>query len=376
MEFAQVRHDRKRSTQLLLAALLVTASAVTPASADEGLRHLTNPGQARALAAALGDDRTGGIYYHDGHPVIAVTDTAAAQSVRDAGGVPKLVTRSTAELASIQSEFDELAGIPNTAWGVEADSNQVSVELFDGVSDADRTRIEEVAAAHPGAVRIGTVGGKLEPATTLRGGNGITSSGWLCSAAFNTHNSAGAVYTVTAGHCVPGTGNVWYVNSDGTRIGTQTAYRFGNSPQSCDAATRACDWTTIKVDNANLTTPGTIHYGGGTNAQIDNSRYAAEDEAVRRVGDTSQDLVGNVQKTSTTVTYADGTTLYGMVQTSLCAKHGDSGGAMFTGATALGITSGGNYLDEPCGDSDAQNDRLTFYTPLQMVLNERGLHVY
>ncbi|MFF4260395.1 S1 family peptidase [Streptomyces sp. NPDC001663] len=376
MEFTQVRHDRKRPTQLLLAALLVAAAAVSPASADDGPRQLVDPGQAAALAARLGDDRTGGVYYRDGRAVVAVTDAAAAQSVRDAGGVPKLVTRSTAELASIQGEFDELAGIPNTAWGVEADSNQVSVEIFDGVSDADRARIEEVAAAHPGAVRIDRVGGKLETATTLRGGNGITSSGWLCSAAFNTHNSSGAVYTLTAGHCVPGTGNVWYVDADGTRIGTQTAYRFGASPQHCDSASRACDWATIKVDNPNLTTPGTIHYGGGTNAQIDNSRYPAEDEAVRRIGVTSQDLVGNVTKSSTTVTYADGTTLYGMIETSLCAKGGDSGGALFTGKTALGITSGGNYLDKPCGDSDGQSDRESFYTPVQTVLNERGLHVY
>ncbi|MFE2424929.1 S1 family peptidase [Streptomyces hokutonensis] len=337
---------------------------------------LTDPSQAAALAAQLGDGRTGGVYYRDGRLVVAVTDAGAAQSVQDAGGVPKLVTRSTAELASIQGEFDELAGIPNTAWGVEASSNQVSVEIFDGVSATDRARIEEVASAHPGAVRIDRIGGKLEAATTLRGGNGIWSSGWRCSAAFNTHNSAGAVYTLTAGHCVPGTGNVWLVNADATRIGIQTAYRYGADPQYCDAETRGCDWATIKVDNANLETPGTIHYGGGTNAQITSSRYPAENEAVRRLGDTSQDLVGSVTDTSTTVTFTDGTTLYGMIQTSLCSKHGDSGGPLFTGTTALGSTSGGNYLDEPCGDSDAQSDRQSFYTPVQTVLNERGLHVY
>ncbi|MFI9441774.1 MULTISPECIES: chymotrypsin family serine protease [Streptomyces] len=65
-----------------------------------------------------------------------------------------------------------------------------------------------------------------------------------------------------------------------------------------------------------------------------------------------------------------------MIETSLCDMYGDSGGAMFTGAIALGITSGGNYVDEPCGDTDAQPDRVTDYQPVQGVLNTHNLAVY
>ncbi|MFE4960312.1 alpha-lytic protease prodomain-containing protein [Streptomyces sp. NPDC058232] len=52
---------------------------------------------------------------------------------RDAGGTPELVTRSAAELASVHHKLHQLGNIPNTAWGVEAKTNQVSVEIFDGV---------------------------------------------------------------------------------------------------------------------------------------------------------------------------------------------------------------------------------------------------
>ncbi|MGW1024985.1 S1 family peptidase [Streptomyces sp. NPDC002577] len=371
-------HAPRRLAQILSAALLVTIAAAVPASAGEPPKPLTDPTRAAALAHKLGADRTGGVYYKDGHLVVTVTDQAAAQTVRDAGGTPKLVTRSAAELASIHHELDQLGGIPNTAWGVEASTNQVSVEIFDGVPTTSRARIEKVATAHPGAIRIKRLGGKLEAAATdLRGANGIWSEGWLCSAAFNTKNSSGTIYTLTAGHCVPGTGNTWYMDWNGARIGTQTAYNFETGTDGyCDGSTRACDWATIKADDPDINPLGTVRYWGGDYHQIDNSRFAAEGESADRIGVASQDTVGYISKSSTTVTYTDGTTLYGMYEATLCTMHGDSGGPLVQGTTALGITSGGNYLDEPCGDSDAQTGRHSFYTRVQTVLDQRGLHVY
>jgi len=370
-----VRHARKRLVQSLLAASLVTVAATPPGSANDSPKLLADLNQAAALATQLGADRTGGTYYKDGRLVITVTDEAAARTVREAGGVPELVTRSAAELAAVHTELDELAGIPNTAWGEDVESNQVSVEVYGGVSAADQARIAEVAEAHPGAVSINRHGGKLEPAV-LRGGYGITSEGWNCSAAFNAANSSNTVYTITAGHCAPGTGNVWYVN-DSTqsyqRIGIQTAYRWGGN---CDSAGRACDWATIKKDNAALDTYGTVGYWHNVNVQITNSRYAAQNEDADRVGRTSQDKVGHITKPNVTVTYDDGTTLYGMYESTHCSRQGDSGGPLLHGSTALGIVSGGNYVDKPCGDSDAQSDRYTYSTRIQDVLNERGLHVY
>ncbi|MFD8119793.1 hypothetical protein ACFV3T_01460 [Streptomyces albidoflavus] len=112
-----MRRTRKRLAQISPVALLATIALTPPASAAEAPTPLTSPVRTTALAEEIGEERTGGVYYEGDKLIVAVTDQAAAQSVRDAGGTPKLVTRSTAELASIHSELDELGDISNTAWG-------------------------------------------------------------------------------------------------------------------------------------------------------------------------------------------------------------------------------------------------------------------
>ncbi|MGW6056130.1 S1 family peptidase [Streptomyces sp. NPDC055189] len=373
-----MRHVRKRLAQIASAALLGTAATTLPASADESPtppKPLTSPVRAEAFADKLGDDRTGGVYYKDGDLVVAVTDQAAAQSVRDAGGTPKLVSRSTSELASIHHSFDQLGNIPNTTWGVETDTNQLSVEIFDGVPAADRTRIEKAAAAHPGAVRVKRIDSKLKfKATDLRGANGIYSNNYLCSAGFNTKNSSGAIYTLTAGHCVAGTGNTWYMDHNSAKIGTQTASNFGTGTGGqCDGATRACDWATIRANASGINPLGTVRYWGGDYHQIENSRYPAEGESIDRIGVKSQDTTGNVTKTSVTVNI-EGVTLYSMFETNNCALGGDSGGPALHGKTALGLLSGGS--DEQVCTSSSSGTYRNYFTKVQTVLNERGLHVY
>lgn len=369
-----MRRARKRLAQTASAALLISVASTLPASADTSPKPLTSATIAAALAHKLGDDRTGGVYVKDGYFVVAVTDQGAAQSVRDAGGTPKLVTRSAAELKSIHHKLDQLGNIPATAWGVEAKTNQVSVEVFDGAPAAGRARIEKVAAAHPGAVRIERVDSKLRfKATDLRGANGITSSGWLCSAGFNTKNSSGTIYTLTAGHCVPGTGNTWYMDYNGTEIGTQTAYNFGTGTSGYCDSTRGCDWASIRADGSDINPLGTVRYWGGVYHQIDNSRYPAEGESIDRIGVSSQDLTGNITKSSVTVS-VEGKTLYAMFETNNCALGGDSGGPALNGSTALGLLSGGT--DETVCNSDSSGTYRNYFTKVQTVLNERGLHVY
>ncbi|MFK4066766.1 hypothetical protein [Streptomyces sp. NPDC029674] len=90
---------------------------------------LTDPAEAAVLVDRLGDDRTGGVYAKDGCLVLTVTDQAAAETVRAAGGQPELVERSTAELAAIHDELDKLGAINSTAWGAKADTNQVEVKV-------------------------------------------------------------------------------------------------------------------------------------------------------------------------------------------------------------------------------------------------------
>ncbi|MFI8851215.1 S1 family peptidase [Streptomyces sp. NPDC053499] len=354
------------------AALLVTVAAAVPASAEESSKPLTGPARAEALAKKLGEDRTGGVYYQDGRLVVTVTDQAAERTVRNAGGTAKRVKRSAAELTALRNELDSLGTIDNTAWAAEAKTNRVHVKIFDGAPAAGRARIEKVAAAHSDAIRVDRVRSKLSfKATDIRGGNGIYSSGMLCSAGFNAKNSSGAIYTLTAGHCVPGTGNTWYMNWNDQRIGNQNFYRNGGGT---DASPWRCgDCATVRASDSGIHPVGSVRYWGGTYKDITKSRFGVGGESVDRIGVTSQDKTGIITNVKVTVTI-DGKKMYGMHESNVCALHGDSGGPLLTGSTALGLLSGGT--DETKCSSSSSGTYWNYFEPVQRVLNERGLHVY
>ncbi|MFI9255442.1 trypsin-like serine protease [Streptomyces sp. NPDC053069] len=53
-----------------------------------------------------------------------------------------------------------------------------------------------------------------------------------------------------------------------------------------------------------------------------------------------------------------------MIQTTVCAEPGDSGGPLYDGTKALGITSGGS--------SDCTTGGTTFYQPVPEALSAYG----
>ncbi|MEV0254647.1 S1 family peptidase [Streptomyces sp. NPDC050732] len=343
----------------LLALLVSPIARAAPAS-------LTDPRSAASLVAGLGDDRTAGVFHQGGRLVIAVTDRGAAEEVRRAGGTAQIVRRSTSELNDIHAELDRLAGIPNTAWGIDPSDNRVSVKIYDGVSAGDRDRIERVAQAHGSAVRIERRSGKLQlTGYDMRGGVGIRSDSRLCSSGFNVQNEAGEKLMLTAGHCLVGGYYSWRRYSGDIKLGTQVDWELEPG-----------DWAVIDYTNPDVTPLGTIQYRDGSAGQITGSRWVTDGEKVKRVGTTSQDLDGIVLEPKATVTFEGGVTLYNMIRTSLCVMLGDSGGPMFAGTTALGINSGGNYADRPCANTDPQPDRDSYYHPVQDVLNKKHLSVY
>ncbi|WP_306322522.1 MULTISPECIES: S1 family peptidase [unclassified Streptomyces] len=358
------------SAVLVLTALTTTAHAA-PA-------RITDPAKATAITRQLGSARTAGVYYREDRIVVAVTDQAAAETVRDAGAVAEVVPHSTAELKSAKAGLDEMAGVPNTSWSIDQRNNRVDVQLYDGVSAADRDRIVKVAAEYGDAVDVTERSGKIErTAYDMRGGLGITSeyssggSNWVvtCSAGFNVQNSSGKKYLLTAGHCMNNGAVTWNRRSGDIPLGRATEWYYGNN-------TDQSDYGVVEYTNSNVTPYGTVQYRDGSTSQITRSASAFEGEKVKRIGTMSQDLVGMVLKTDATVTYDDGTTLHHMIEASNCAIHGDSGGSLFSAETALGIQSGANYADEPCGDSDSQADRSSWYTPVYRVLSQEGLAVY
>ena len=336
--------------------------APAPASAAEAVPMRTEA--ASAFAARLGDARTGGTYVDAaGRAVVTVTDQAAAQSVRDAGGVAQVVAHSLTQLRAATATLDESARIPGTSWGVDPSTNQVSVEMDDTVTGAKLDRLRAVTGPLGDAVRVDRIPGRLSlTATFTSGGQGIQDKAETikCSIGFNVRNSAGARFFVTAGHC----GNAvstWYKAADGTLLGTNLESSFPGN-----------DYAVVTYRNTAITPYGTV-WVNGAERQITSSRYPVDGETVGRAGTNSTDLVGAVLLPSTTVNYSEGT-VTGLIKTSLCAEFGDSGGAMFHDTVALGITSGAVDADQPC--TSGVSDRRSYYQPVQEVLDHAKLTVF
>ncbi|GLZ08695.1 hypothetical protein Acsp03_61610 [Actinomadura sp. NBRC 104412] len=58
----------------------------------------------------------------------------------------------------------------------------------------------------------------------------------------------------------------------------------------------------------------------------------------------------------------------GLIQTTVCAEPGDSGGSLFAGSTALGLTSGGS--------GNCSSGGVTFFQPVTEALDAYGVDVY
>ncbi|MEU6846199.1 S1 family peptidase [Streptomyces sp. NPDC046716] len=185
---------------------------------------------------------------------------------------------STAELDAAKSKLDSMPGIPNTAWSIDQSSNQVEVQIYEGVSPTDRDRIEQAAAEYGDTVRISEHSGKIErTAYDMRGGLGITSeyssggSNWIvtCSAGFNVQNSSGKKYMLTAGHCMNSGAVTWHRRSGDIPLGRATEWYYGNN-------TDQSDYGVVEYTNSNVTPYGTIQYRDGSTGQITRSASAFE----------------------------------------------------------------------------------------------------
>jgi streptogrisin B len=91
-------------------------------------------------------------------------------------------------------------------------------------------------------------------------------------------------------------------------------------------------------------------------------------EAVKRTGSTSGTHSGTVTGLNVTVHYAGGGRVSGMIRTNVCAEPGDSGGPLYDGTKALGITSGGS--------GDCRTGGTTFYQPVPEAASNYGVTVY
>ncbi|MFI9153463.1 S1 family peptidase [Streptomyces sp. NPDC053367] len=228
-----------------------------------------------------------------------------------------------------------------TAWYTDRASGQVVVTADSTVSAAEIARIEKAAGAD--AVEVRRTPGTIRP--LLSAGDAIYGGGYRCSLGFNVV-SGGTYYFLTAGHCGKSV-KTWYTDSaHRTLIGPTVGADFPGN-----------DYALVRYDNTALS-----HSGGYSAANA----YVGEN--VKRTGSTTGTHGGTVTALGVTVRYQGGGTVHGMIQTTVCAEPGDSGGPLYDGTKALGITSGGS--------GDCRTGGTTFYQPVPEALSAYGVSIY
>jgi streptogrisin B len=237
------------------------------------------------------------------------------------------------------------SGVRGIAWYVNGAADRVVVTADSTVSAAEVATIKKSAGADAGAIRINRVPGTFRP--LLSPGDAIYGGRYRCSLGFNVV-SGSTYYFLTAGHCGK-VATTWYTNPGHTTlIGPTVNYSFPGN-----------DYALVRYDNTSLS-----HPGGFTIAD------AFVGESVQRTGSTTGTHAGTVTALNVSVRYVGRLhgVVSGLIQTNVCAEPGDSGGPLYDGRKALGITSGGS--------GDCTSGGITFYQPVREAANAYGVTVY
>ncbi|MDT0345515.1 S1 family peptidase [Streptomyces litchfieldiae] len=339
-----------------LAALLAGSFAVAQANATPGAAPAVVPdvlssaeaGElAGTLTGLLGGDAAGAFYDADSRNlVVNVVDEGAVAAVQEAGAEARVVEHSLAELTQVKADFEEHS-VPGTAWSVDPVSNTVRVTVDSTVTGAELAGVREAVESFDGLATLEQSAGQFQP--FLAGGDAIYTSGARCSLGFNV-SVDGAPGFLTAGHCGE-VGSAWSDSSGGSAVGTLTAGEFPNS-----------DYALVEY-TADVEAPSEVNLYDGTTQEITGAAEATVGMAVQRSGSTTGLHDGEVTAVDVAVTYPQGT-VYGTIETTVCAEPGDSGGALFSGSEAVGLTSGGS--------GDCTSGGTTFFYPVTDALEAVG----
>ncbi|WP_433280658.1 S1 family peptidase [Micromonospora sp. CA-244673] len=276
-------------------------------------------------------------------PLLAATVGLVAAGAFAVPGAASAAPSFTADQLARVDAAVAASGVEGVAWHVDAASRRVVVTADESVSAAELATLKKSAGAAAGAIRVDRAKGVFRP--LLSAGNAIYGGGYRCSLGFNVVKS-GVYYFLTAGHCGD-VANTWYTNSSQTTlIGPTISSSFPGN-----------DYALVRYDNAALS-----HPGGYTAAN------AFVGEAVKRTGSTTGTHSGTVTALNVTVRYQGSGTVRGMIQTTVCAEPGDSGGALYDGTKALGITSGGS--------GNCRTGGTTFFQPVTEAASAYGVTVY
>ncbi|MFE9353975.1 S1 family peptidase [Streptomyces olivaceoviridis] len=242
------------------------------------------------------------------------------------------------------------ADVPGTAWAVDSKTGRVVVTVDSTVSQAEIAKIKKQAGANADALVVKHTPGKFNK--LISGGDAIYASSWRCSLGFNVQDSSGNYYFLTAGHCTDGAGTWWSNSSHTTTLGTTAGSSFPGN-----------DYGIVRYTNSSVTKSGAVG-----SQDITSAATPSVGTTVYRRGSTTGTHSGRVTALNATVNYGGGDIVSGLIQTTVCAEPGDSGGPLYGGTTAYGLTSGGS--------GDCTSGGTTFFQPVTEALSAYGVHVY
>jgi streptogrisin D len=424
-ELSHRRKDKKRAYAIAGAgvAALATAAILLP-YANAGQEQQPGPATAKA-AAAMGTklaqengDSTAG-WFLDGKSknrlVMNVLNEETAERVRANGATARVVPNSKAELKKVSDTLANGASVKGTAWSVDPRTNKVSV-LADRTVDAQGwDSLTKMAASTDGKMTVKRSNGEFKPfdpqqtggageqgagdqgagagddgagagddgagagegagagdegagagegagaaAEGVLGGDAIFADGTRCSLGFNV-TVDGAPALLTAGHC-------------GNAAQNWTADEAGAEPLAtvADSQFPESDFALLNYDDAAAAPESAVNLdplgeGQGGTQEITAAAEAAVGMEVQRSGSTTGVTDGTVTGLDATVDYGGGDVVNGLIQTDVCAEPGDSGGAMFSGDQAVGLTSGGS--------GDCTQGGETFFQPVTTALEATGAQI-
>jgi streptogrisin B len=271
--------------------------------------------------------------------VVAVAALQSPSSARPAQTNSHSATH-TGKLAAA-SHGVRASGVDGISWYKNPATGKVVVTVDKTVSKAEVAKIRG-SVPHASTLAIKHTSGKFRP--FLSRGDAIYGGQYRCSLGFNVR-SGSTYYFLTAGHCGQ-VASTWYTNSNhSTLIGPTVGYSFPGN-----------DYALVRYQNTALS-----HPGGFTAAN------AFVGEHVTRTGSTTGTHTGTVQALNATVRYSEGT-VRGLIQTNVCAEGGDSGGPLYDGTKALGLTSGGS--------GNCTTGGTTFFQPVTEALSAYGVSIY
>lgn len=320
---------------------------ISPAQARQRLRgqdakaHL-----AKRLTGAL-DSRAAGTFIDNdsGTLVVNVTSAQAADRVRSTAARPRLVGRSTDRLQRIQARLQRTA-VTGTTLAIDVRDNAVEVTVPGGQT-ASKQRFVRRARSFGDAVRVKRVA-SAPRTNAFYGGEAITGGGSSrCSAGFVADG-----HIITAGHCTAAISS-W--DSDKGHVGP-----------SVDSSFPGNDYGLIRVDGS-INPVGAVLDGNDT-TDITSAGTPPVGTYVCKTGSTTGTTCGSILDYNVTVNYPKGS-VNGLIKTDVCTQAGDSGGALFEGSTAVGVTSGGT--NTACDSSSFR----AFFQPVQEALDAYGLNL-